>query len=214
MTVFERALAVTEENKLAHLILGTEYAKLGEQAKAESHFYAAIQIDDASAWTENMPEGHFALGMLADRQGDWAEAAKHYAKAIELDAAFSEAHNNLAGVYMALGQDGAPDYFRLAREHAERALVLKPYNMQAAANAAFLALHFKDFEAAVRLHDLALPHFPNQAAMHRNMGLALYGAGDVARALEYARKALAIDPGFAEARGDAARYERELARGR
>lgn len=209
VTVFERALAVTENNKLAHLILGTEHAKRGDQEAAERHFYAAIQIEGDTAWTENMPEGHFALGILAERQGDWSEAAEQYAKAIELDEQFSEAHNNLAGVYMEFGRT-ADDYLVRARVHAERALELKPDNAHAAANAAFLALHFQDYDAAVRLHELALPHFPDQAAMHRNMGLALFGAGDARRAIEFAENALAIDPGFVEARGDLARYRAAL----
>jgi len=210
ITVFDRAIDVTEDNKLAHLILGTAHAERGDQAKAESHFYAAIQIEDDSAWTDDMPEGHFALGLLADRQGDWTVAAEQYSKAIELDDQFSEAHNNLAGVYMELGQRGAPDYFDRARTHAERALELKPENAQAAANAAFLALYFKDYNVAVRLHAQALPHFPDHAGMHRNMGLALFETGDVKAAQEYAQKALAIDATFAEAQADIARYSHAL----
>ena len=210
-TVFEHALRVTENNKLAHLILGVAEAERGDTATAQSHFYKAIKIDGSSAWAEGMPEGHFALGLLAEGESDWTEAANQYKKSIELNDMFSEAHNNLAGVYMEMGRLGDPAYFEQARTHANRAFELDSQNAHAAANAAFLALHFRDYDDAVRLHELALPHFPLNAAMHRNMGLALFESGDFSRALEYAKKALTIEPTFEQAQADVKRYEQALA---
>lgn len=211
ITVFENSLRVTENNKLAHLILGVAEVERGDLVTAQSHFYAAIKIDGDAAWAEGMPEGHYALGLMAEGEQDWEEAANQYRKSIELNDMFSEAHNNLAGVYMEFGRLGQPEYFEQARIHAYRAFELDSQNEQAAANAAFLALHLKDYDDAVRYHELAVPHFPHNAPMHRNMGLALFESGDVSRALEYAGKALAIDPAFAQAQADVQRYTQALA---
>jgi protein O-mannosyl-transferase len=133
VTLFERALAVTDRNYLAHLDLGAALAREGRADDALAHYREAVRIkpdhamaqyDLGSALAARDRDGeamehylralalnpgyaaaHNNLGILLAKQGKIDEAARHYADAARLRPDFAEAHFNLAVALHALGRD-------------------------------------------------------------------------------------------------------------
>ena len=79
-TLFTRALAVTEDNYLAHNNLGDFFAKAGRADSAIAHYTAALRINPA------FKESHSHLGDVYDRLGDREKALAHYKQVIRLSA--------------------------------------------------------------------------------------------------------------------------------
>lgn len=113
-SLFERAIAVTRDNDVAHNNLGNLLADDGDLAGAEAHYRAALAVRPglAEAWN--------GLGTVRAAQGDPAGAAAAYASALEARPAYVEAHYNLALSLEALGR------IEEARAHYRAALALRP----------------------------------------------------------------------------------------
>jgi Flp pilus assembly protein TadD len=153
--LFEHALAVTENNSLAHFNLGTRLLR-GTPARiadARPHLEAAVRIDPRHAgarlnlgavyWLEDRPdqatvyfehavrldpsnaEAHLSLGAARFEQGRIAEAIEHFEIAISLDPENASARSNLGSVYLSM------DRFAEAVRSFERALSLEPGMQQA-----------------------------------------------------------------------------------
>ena len=191
--------------------------------------YRATQLVNA-----DRPEARLNLGILAVTSGDAAGAEREYNEAIRLDSTLAAAAVNLADLYRATGRDSeaepllrrtvdrAPEdagvrqalgllLVRLGRrdealDQLSRSATLAPENPR------FALVH------GVALHDLKSPNAGMAALARalerhpsdRDLLLTLVGytreAGDLARALAYARRAASLDPGDLETR----RLVREL----
>ena len=110
-TLFEHALAVTDDNFVAHGSLGAFLSDAGRDAEALPHLQAAVSLRGGD------PLYRFNLANTLVRLGRNREAIPHFRQAVGRRPVFPEAHNNLG---IALGQDGRWDeagrHFRLATE--------------------------------------------------------------------------------------------------
>ncbi len=113
-TLFEHALAVTEDNHLAHYNLGVDLAERGRRDDAIAHYTEAVRIEPDYA----LAQGN--LGTLLAERGQLEEAIGHFQAALRVRPAFAEAHNNLA---MALERTGRT---REATAHYAEAVRLRP----------------------------------------------------------------------------------------
>jgi protein O-mannosyl-transferase len=90
VTLFERAVAVTTRNYLAHHDLGEALEKQGRLDDAKSHLVAALEI------RPDLPQAHYELGLVLFRQGHTGEAIAHYREALRLRPGWEGPLNNLA----------------------------------------------------------------------------------------------------------------------
>jgi tetratricopeptide (TPR) repeat protein len=133
-TVFEHAIAVTQNNAMAHCNLANELALQGKFNQAITHLRTALEEQPAFgearlglgtvlAAQGNVPEAveqlqeavrllpwhtaaHNLLGTLLQKQEKGAEALREFAEALRLDPNFPDARVNLG---LALRKTGKPD---------------------------------------------------------------------------------------------------------
>jgi Tfp pilus assembly protein PilF len=105
-TLFERALAVTENNAGAHWLLGRELreSRLPEQAK--SHLESAARL------APHFAEPELELGRLCADQRIDSEAIRHYSRALAIRPDHAVAHYYLGNAYVRVGDlSSAADEF-------------------------------------------------------------------------------------------------------
>ncbi|MFN2427187.1 MAG: tetratricopeptide repeat protein [Candidatus Binatia bacterium] len=112
--LFERALAVTEENYFAHNNLGVALQAAGRQDEAARHYQEAVRLNPT--W----PEALNNLGIAHAWRGDFAGARGRFEDALRVRPDFARAENNIGTAY---GREG--NYER-AIEHYARAVELEP----------------------------------------------------------------------------------------
>ena len=97
-TVFRHAIAVTQNNYIAHYNLGIYLANRGLANEAVDNYRAAIRIDP------NRMEAHQNLGIVLENSGKTGEAVNEYREALRLDPNSAAAHFNLGCALVTLGQ--------------------------------------------------------------------------------------------------------------
>jgi len=89
-TLFERTLAVTKDNPVAHYTLGNGLLQRGQVEEAMAQFQKALEIKP------DYTEAHNNLGCAFLRKGQVNKAMAHFQKALELQPDNVEVQNNLA----------------------------------------------------------------------------------------------------------------------
>jgi len=117
-TLFRHALAVTENNYLAHNNLGIALDREGRTGEAISQFQETIRLTPDDAEAQNN------LGVALNKMGRIDEAISHYQEAIRLKPGFAGFYNNLGIAFGMKGQiDEAINQFqeaiRLKHDFAE-----------------------------------------------------------------------------------------------
>jgi tetratricopeptide (TPR) repeat protein len=107
--LFEHALAVTEDNFLAHKGLAVGLLRTGNYDRAHEHFEHALRIKPG--W----PPAQIGLGDTAMRSGKCAEAVEHYERALAVEPHQVNALIALGSCYIKLGRPAE------ALPHLERA---------------------------------------------------------------------------------------------
>ena len=229
ITLFERTLAVTTENPVAHINLGQALETAGRVPEAVAQYQKALAIDDryaqahinlGVAWVNlnqmkraiehfqkavqlepNNPQAQFQLGKALALTGRHDQAVFCYMQAIKLNPESAVYHYELARALLAQRQ------FPLAVSHIERALLLDPDNRELK-NFAFeahrslgatLANNGRPREGLIHLQR-ALELHPESAEVHNQLGLLLFAQGDRQNAARHFREAVRLKPGFVEAR--------------
>jgi tetratricopeptide (TPR) repeat protein len=122
IALFERAVAVNPELRMAHVLLGDAYRLKGDYERAAAHYRAATQLDRYAF------ANHYNLGLAYQLLNRFQESAAAYLKAIELNPRDVKSNMNLGLVYLALGQLDSAVVF------LQRATQLDPSNAQALSN--------------------------------------------------------------------------------
>jgi tetratricopeptide (TPR) repeat protein len=152
------------------LKLGQALQETGDVDAAEALFQALLAESPAA------PQPHFGLGRVEASRGRLEAAAERYREATQLFEAYGAAHYALALVYRDLDRsDDARRQLELYRQHLMGAPLLEDPVME-----------------RVR----GLVEGPRQLLAE---GVRLGEAGDVEGAIREHEKALALDPGFAQA---------------
>jgi tetratricopeptide (TPR) repeat protein len=93
ITLFNRAIAVTENNYLSHYALGYAYDRRGAVGDAIQHYRAALEINPQEI------DAHYNLAILLVSTGDLEDAIRHYEDVLRIEPQDAQAHNNLGNIY-------------------------------------------------------------------------------------------------------------------
>jgi tetratricopeptide (TPR) repeat protein len=192
-TVWRRALAVTNDNYVAHTNLGVALADQGRLDEGLAHSYEAVRIKPEQA------DAHANIGNLLARRGEYDEAISHYREAIRYWPELADAHNNLG---VALGKQGDTAE---AIESYRRALTFFPEFAAAHHNLGRALAATGPAEEAERHLREAVRHKPRFAEAHYSLGEFLAASGRLEEAARSFREALRIDPNHARAKSAIAR---------
>jgi protein O-mannosyl-transferase len=187
VTLFEHALAVTEDNALAHINLGVAYLNRGRLDEASTQLEEAIRIHPGSA------EAHGALGSVRVEQGRLPEALEYYQAALRLDPSSSRTHRELGNLLLKLGDETQ------AMAHFREASALSPADGDALADVALALSREGRTDEALQRFQEASTLASDRARLHQNWGTVLLGAGRPEDAIGHFQTALELRPDYPEA---------------
>jgi len=181
-TLFNRALAVTENNFFAYNVLGDELALKGNYKTAEKFFLTALKIKP------NDFDALERLGQLAYRNKKYDQAITYYSKALALNPSDPEIYNKLGIVFF------SKQLFEQAREKFETAVRLNPKFDEAYYNLGLVDSKQGKISEATINYQMAMALRPNYADAHKSLADILFSQGDMAQALKHYSEALRLHP--------------------
>ena len=181
-TLFRHALAVTQNNYLAHNNLGDALDRKGNSDEAIKQFQEAIRLKPDFA------EAHYNFGNVLDRRGQTDEAINQYQEAIRLKPEYAKAHNNLG---LSLDRKGRTEE---AIAQYQEAIRLKPDFAEADNNLGIALLRKNQLDEAISQFRGAIHLKPDYAEALCNLGTALAARGQFDEAIKNYRQALQINP--------------------
>ena len=118
VSIWRRALAVTEHNALAHFNLGTTLAVQGDTEGAVRHFREAVRIDPAKF------DAHCNLGTMLAQKGELDEAIEHFRAAVRLKPKDPVSRSNLGVALVKRGRyaEAIPHLRAALKAHPEDAV--------------------------------------------------------------------------------------------
>jgi tetratricopeptide (TPR) repeat protein len=152
-TLFEPALAVTDNNYLAHHSLGVAYKKAGRLEDAKTHYTEAIRI---------RPQYGEALTNLAEvlvAEGRFTEAVAHLERAVAATPNLPEARVNYGFVLNRIGRN------QESIEQYRRAIQLRPRHGPSWMGLAQVLAETGQVDEAVRAAQAAIKFSPNDTAL-------------------------------------------------
>ena len=215
LTLFQHALDVTANNRVAHNNLGIALAEAQCGDEAIAHYREALRLasnyDDArinlglaltgrgeldeaqrefSTVLEQRPnaQAHVALGNVFERRRQMEEAVREYRAALALRPADAYAHFNLANVLSGKNE------FAEALVHYVAALQAKPDWAVARFKLGVALTRLGKAKEALAQFEAAAQLDPSLAEAHLHAGLALVAEGRTQPALEHLRRAVALKP--------------------
>ncbi len=190
VTLFSRALTVTQDNWLAWNNLGVTYDKLGQPQQAISYYREALRIkpDFTKAWNN--------LGTAYHELGQPQQAIRYYREALRIRPDYVEAWNNLGAAYDKLGQA------QQAIPYYEEALRIKPDYADAWYNLGVVYDKLGQAQQAIIYYREALRFKPDYADAWYYLGLVYARHGQLQQAIACFREALRIKPDFKEAQNN------------
>jgi len=187
VTLFSRAVTVTENNWLAWNNLGAAYHALGQDEQAR------VCSQEALKFNPNYVEAWNNLGVIYNNLGQPQQAIIYYREALRIKPDYAEAWNNLGAAYDKLGQP------QQAIDHYQEALKFKPDYADAWNNLGAAYDKLSQPQQAIDHYQEALKFKPDYADAWYNLGVAYDKLGQPQQAIFYYRGALQIKPYFVEA---------------
>jgi tetratricopeptide (TPR) repeat protein len=188
VSLFTRAVAVTENNYTAHGNLGNALADNRRLDEAVRHYREAVRIRPTYA------DAYNNWATISIGQGRLDDAASQLRAALRIKPAYAEAHSNMGMVLQAQGHsDEAISEFL-------EALRLKPDYFQAHNNAAAVLASLGRSEDAVMHYREALRLVPDYTKARSSLGLLFLQLGRLDEAETEFRELLARNPNHADGR--------------
>lgn len=201
---------------------GLRAARNGDLAAAKSAFDAAVNADS------NSYEALHALGVINDREGKEGQAIDYYRRALRVQPDYEESAKGIASIYVRQGQsDRALSFMQQLAQQWERNLLLQSYYadllvqlnrpddairvargalkrderfVPAMMSLVRANLKVGKIELADSILDQALAIDEKNAQLHYFKGKRLLEDQRLAEAINEFRRAVELDPDFAEAR--------------
>ena len=189
-TLFEHAVAVTDDNYLAWNNIGFYLSNKGENVKAMEYYKRSLEINP------NYEDAHNNLGFALAGMGSNQEAIAEYIKALSLNSNLTEAHNNLANALAAVGRSDE------ALHEYEVALQEDPHHAQAHNNYGIALATHGHLDEAIAQFRLAIRDKYNYPSAHSDLGNALALQGKMDEAIEQYRVCLQLDPADPQVRNN------------
>jgi len=180
---FKRALELNPNYATAHQWYGILLGRLGRAEEALARIRKAQELDPLSTIINSN------VGGALRRSGRFDEALAQFKKVIEIDPAFPAAYYSIGDIYgSVLGQlDQAVAWYR-------KAIALDPGNPRGPAVFGWIYLDLGDSAQAEYWFNRSMELGPESFLPNVTMAVLHVYRGDEAKALDYARKALTIDP--------------------
>jgi tetratricopeptide (TPR) repeat protein len=206
LSLFQHAVAVTQDNLVGQFVVGNELLQQGHAEAAWEHFVEVTRIAerlrriDPPYWEHVGPiepyhsNAEANVGLILVRRGDLDAAKQHYLAALAIDPSYAQAHQRLGGILAAQGDtDGAVAHYRaavraepgFATAHNNLAITLEQLGQTDEA--------LTEYAEGVRLE-------PENAQSRCNFAAALAGARRLSEAIEQFRIAARLQPQLIEAR--------------
>jgi protein O-mannosyl-transferase len=185
--LFGHALAVTENNALAHTNYGFALLEHGRADEAMTHFRRAVALKPLYA------KARLNLGYGLGTLGRSEEAIAEYREAVRLDPGYAPAHYDLGLELAEAGRfaDAIPEY--------REALRLDPTHAKAHTNLGLALAHQGQLDEALSHYEAAAALEPELPAVHNNMAVVLERMGRNDDALAHYRRGVELGPGDARA---------------
>jgi protein O-mannosyl-transferase len=155
--LFSRAIAVTNNNYIAHNNLGYELVQVFKFEEAKKEFETSVTIDPS------FYIAHLNLGRSHIEEGNIPEGIEQYQTAIKLKPDYAEAHNNLGNVLLGIGKSHE------AAAHYIQALRINPSLIEAYNNLGAILVNDGKFDQAIALFQKALALNPNFLEAKKNL---------------------------------------------
>lgn len=191
ITLFQRALAVTDDNYVAHNDLGELLAQQGKLDEAAAQFAAALAINPRFAHARHN------MGMMLVQRGKLDEAISEFSKAVEIDPAFADAFNKLGA---ALANEGRLDE---AITNFSKAIEINPAYSSAHANLGSAYEQQGRTADAIAAYFSALQFTADStmaAQTHFRLGKLFAKTGKRNEAAQHYNEALRLKPDYAQAK--------------
>ena len=182
VTLFERALAVTEQNYFAHNHLALVLERRGEIDRAIAELQDAVRV------LPRYSDGHNNLGLVLLHAGRPEEAELSLRRALAIEPRQPEALSNLGIVLVELGreEEALASFRRVTR--------IAPDHLDGWINLGTLALRLGTADEATAAFQQALLSAPTDARVHAAIGTALSADQEWRPALTALRRAYELDP--------------------
>jgi len=180
ITLFERTLAVTENNFVIHNNLGNELLDTGDLDGAIRHYTEALEINP------QYPSALKNIGMVFVKKGDFDKAVDYFTRASLIRPGWADVYNSLGLAY------AQQNKHEPAMRNFEHALSLKPDYPNVYYNMGFALVRQQQYDDAVERFKKALKLRPDWAEAHLKLGSAYYKLGKTVPAIEQLRKVAAI----------------------
>ena len=180
--LFQHALAVTTNNRLAHVSLGSALLDDGEYAAAEREYRAGQGFRPAVVV-------HIGLALSLSGQGRLDEASVEGKRAVAANPNSPEAMRTLGTIELSRGRTGEAE--RLLRRSAEKAPEADVLGR--------LALIRGDLDQSRREFERAIEDQPDDGGLHNDLAAVLARRGDDERAISEYRTALRLNPNLYDA---------------
>jgi len=193
LTLFGRAVAVTEDNAWAHAHLGGTYQKLRRPKEAEAHLAQAVLL--RPNWS--MPR--LQLADLFAEQQRWEDAVPYYQRGLVGQPRNTRARLNLGQTLIRLKryEEALAELERVEQQRDELSSVLRFSLHQGLARTVWEGGRPSD---AIHHYQRALEIRPNHPGPNTNLGLLLVRTSRFEEARPYLERAVPRwPPGFSEA---------------
>lgn len=182
VTLFMRAVSVTDENAMAYNLLGQALRDRGDLERARDALSEAIAIQP------NFTLAYYNLAQTQIKARNIDGAAGSLQRAIELDPDFFIARIDLGDLERERHNDV------VAVEQYRAALKTAPQDVRANVNLANLLLAQGQIDEAIALYRTALKTDPDHSVAHSSLGSALFQQGKSDEAISHFRAAVKVAP--------------------
>ncbi len=187
VTLFQRAVDVTENNFVAENNLGHGLLMDGKFAEAAEHFKKSLEINPRFAIA------YLNMGLVLSQKDKPEAALQSYAKALAQEPDFAVAYNLAGKTHYRLGNT------EQAVLNYQHALKIDPAYAEACINLGNAQFRLGEHERAFASYQQALTIDPLYAEAYNSMGNFWYHKGNSEKALPNFMQAKKINPKFAEA---------------
>lgn len=181
ITVFERAIAVTDNNWIAMNNLANNYTRADRWQEASELFEQVLKLSDPRA------DAYYNAGLAREQLQSPQEAAAHYQAAIDLDPDHYNSLINLARLSLEVKGDPAAALPLFQRAHE-----IQPGEVQPAITLAGLLSQSGDDSAALLVILKSLQQTPDSGYLHYNAGSLSSSTGDPVGAANHFQRAIQI----------------------
>jgi protein O-mannosyl-transferase len=189
-TLFRHVIKVTENNQVAHKVLGAALDAKGLTDEAIIQYREAIRLKPAYT------DAHCDLGTALDKKGQTDEALSQFQEALRLRPDYAEAHYNLGNV---LGRKGQMDD---AISQFQEAIRLKPGYAEAHFNLGIALDKTGHLDEAISQFQASLRLKPDYAEAHFNLGVALDRKNQPDGAITQFQETIRLRPDHVDARNN------------